>query len=124
MILRIWKMKFYYNNPESAFGLPEISLAQYPDKGFSRILDLSFTYSDNIVVLKTKQSQLIAVAKQASDSTQSVSPYDTVTQYYEFLRSTTEFDAQSADAIKGSSSMPYGALVEKKGDAGRFRSGF
>ena len=48
----------YYNSPSTAFGLPEVSLAIYPNTGLQRIVELNLTYSEAPEILQLRSQEL------------------------------------------------------------------
>ena len=50
----------YYDEPASAMGMPEFSVALYPDTGSQRIVEILFTYPEDAAVLRQKRGALQA----------------------------------------------------------------
>ena len=52
----------YYDTPAAALGMPQVEVALYPDSGFQRIVEVTFTYPEDPAVL---QAQSRALTNQA-----------------------------------------------------------
>lgn len=48
----------YYDTPLSAFGMPQVELALYPDSGIRRIVEIGLTYPGETEELKSSQEEL------------------------------------------------------------------
>jgi hypothetical protein len=61
--LRSMAVKAYYDTPLSAFGLPEIDVALYPDTGTRRIAQLTFQWAEDVPVLNLRSARLLSSAQ-------------------------------------------------------------
>lgn len=91
----------YYDTPQSAFGLPEISLSLYPETGIQRIVEIGLTYPAEVETLVQRQSELeAAAARLLPDGAEA-----TARQVYDLLLGQT---ALSSDPDRNTA---YDALV-------------
>lgn len=54
----------YYANPLSAFGMPELDVALYPDSGPQRIVKLTFQWAGDKKTLEMRSAELLNAAQQ------------------------------------------------------------
>ncbi len=54
----------YFDTPQSAFGMPEIQVALYPDSGTQRILEITLQWPEDRETLAARSEELIALAAQ------------------------------------------------------------
>ena len=50
----------------AAFGMPELSVAIYPDAGYQRIVEITFTYAEPVEALRLKSAQLQEAAREVA----------------------------------------------------------
>lgn len=62
--VRAMAVQAYYDTPQSAFGLPEISVAVYPDSGAQRIIEVSFQWPESQTRLTERSIALLVAARQ------------------------------------------------------------
>jgi hypothetical protein len=113
--------ELYYEYPDAAFGMPKVAVSFYPDKGFTRIMDIALTYPQSPIVLVSEAKQLNEFARTVSSDVSELSPYDKIVYFYEYLQKNVKPDESSmrlsdvhGDSYKKTeSSTAYGALVIK-----------
>jgi hypothetical protein len=64
--IRALALQAYYDTPAAAFGMPELSVAIYPDAGYQRIVEISFTYAEPVEALRLKSAQLQEAAREVA----------------------------------------------------------
>ena len=62
--LRTMASQAYYNAPQCAFGLPELSVALYPDSGPQRIVEFTFQWPGDKKTLEMRSAELSAAAEK------------------------------------------------------------
>ena len=62
--LRAMAAQAYYNAPQCAFGMPEVSVALYPGSGPQRIVELTFQWPGDKKTLEMRSAELSAAAEQ------------------------------------------------------------
>lgn len=71
----------YYDTPQSAFGLPQVSLSLYPDSGIQRIVEIGLDYPDTVEALVQRQAQLNQAVAQLLPDPEGATPQ----QVYDLL---------------------------------------
>ncbi len=96
----------YYRTPQSAFGLPQVTMTLYPDSGFQRIVELHLSYP-------LPMEELLARQEAVLDRVNTLIPHGasvTAQSVYDLLRSQVEWTQETGF------STPYAALIEGKAD--------
>lgn len=92
----------YYDTPQSAFGLPKVSLSLYPESGIQRIVEIRLAYPAEAEELALRQSKL----EQAAASLLPDGKAGTARQVYDLLLGQVSLDTDPAR------NTAYDALVD------------
>ena len=113
--VRAMAVQAYYDTPQSAFGLPEISVKLYPDSGVQRIIALTFTWPEGRTVSSARSEQLLALSRRLLADAPPEGEQYTPDELYRILLSAAAPD-QADDPDETPSSDPYAALTGKRAD--------
>lgn len=120
--IRALALQAYYDTPAAAFGMPEITVSVYPDTGYQRIVEITFTYAEPLESLHEKSQQLQTAARSLSQSAINrnfrgrlllSALYGSLLDY----RAAAEEELPEGEAAPARSSLPYAALVEGDPDS-------
>lgn len=62
--VRAMAVQAYYDTAQSAFGMPDISVAVYPDSGAQRIIEVTFRWPESQEKLTERSVDLLVLARQ------------------------------------------------------------
>lgn len=102
--VRAMAVQAYYDTPQSAFGLPEITVAVYPDSGAQRIIEVSFQWPEAQTRLTERSIALLVAARQLLGANPPAG------ESYTAAELANIFLANTAAMDPGGSSDPYTAL--------------
>ena len=98
----------YYSDPASAMGLPQYSVALYPNggSGVQRVVEVVFTYSQPLTVMQRRQAQLRERVEELTASLPALSGGESVRQAQLFsLLTAARYDPEGGptawDALAG-----------------------
>lgn len=102
----------YYDTPQSAFGMPELSLTLYPESGIQCIVEITLTYPAERETLAERQAEL---AQAASDLLSELTE-TTPRQLYERLlpRASSEGGSTAYDALVNGTANGEGLALAYK----------
>lgn len=120
--IRALALQAYYDTPAAAFGMPELSVAIYPDAGYQRIVEISFTYAEPVEALRLKSAQLQEAAREVAQPAVSRNFRGRLLLSALFgalldHRAALEAAAPEESGSLVPSSWPYAALVEGAPDS-------
>jgi len=99
----------YRDNPATALGMPEFRISLYPSEGRDRILEIVFTYPEQVTTLRAQSGRLTARVEQLTSVLMNQDSHTAALQAATVLSETAVYDAARPDTA-------YAALVE--GSAG------
>ncbi|MPM00497.1 hypothetical protein SDC9_46723 [bioreactor metagenome] len=104
----------YYNTPESAFSLPQVTISLYPDSGTQRIVEIDLSYpGGDAESLLAKQAKLLAAADKLIAQVNDIPPTKQSQALFSLLRKETRYTL-SDEAILNTT---YAALLGGKADS-------
>ncbi|SMC72067.1 transglutaminase domain-containing protein [Papillibacter cinnamivorans] len=110
----------YYDSPQAAFGMPEVTVSLYPDSGTQRVVEIRLTYPLDADVLEKMKEQTAAEAWEMVSRLSPMTDEKKVGDLYDILIAATEYDTGTEKAsaqpgfVKNNAYNAYGALVEGK----------
>ncbi|MEA5039741.1 MAG: hypothetical protein VB086_07870 [Clostridiaceae bacterium] len=114
--------KCWLQNPANAVGLKDFSVASYPPKGESRILELKVEYLDNFTVLQKQREAIRSATAAVCAEYSGQSDRDKLDFIYAYLHDNVTYDTDAARVVaetggrqaKTSLYTAYGALLENR----------
>lgn len=104
----------YYNTPESAFSLPQITVSLYPDSGTQRIVEIDLSYpGGDVEELLSKQAKLLAAADSLIAQTRDIPASQKPQALFSLLQEETRY----AFSDSGVLNTTYAALLGGKADS-------
>lgn len=103
----------YYDTPAAAFGMPEYTIALYPETGTERIVEILLTYPDQPETLRRKSTQLQQQAEQLTASYVGLS----VKEAAQALKTLLWQRVEVLPSGTPNASTAYSALMENRADS-------
>lgn len=99
----------YYDTPDAALGMPEYTIAFYPEQGSERIVEILFTYPESVKTLSDRRQALQRQAEGYTAPLQGQTGQKAVSSIFQLLRQ------QVLSLSEGSTA--YDALVDGQADS-------
>lgn len=113
----------YYDTPESALGMPEVTVSLYPGlpegeetaPGGVRIVEIQLSYPEDPELLQKKKEKLVSQLSSAAAHLEVKADQAGTRTLFDLLRSTAQYSLRDEDGRRANTA--YAALVEGRADS-------
>ncbi len=102
----------YYDTPETAFGVPELSVTLYPDSGTRRIVEMVLSYPGTESQLR-EMREILSIAAQALAEKAMLGSDVPAAAIFQLLRERAVYEGPHSPGL----STAYSALVDGRADS-------